>query len=365
MDQYNKILVINLMHIGDLLLVTPVLKTLRTNYPKAHIALLADAKLRDLVKDNKHIDELIEIDKKGYHNNLLNYFKFIGAIRKKKFDIAINLHANERASFIAALSGAKKVVGYTTVGAGLFFDKVMKNTKAIKHQIHSHFDVLKEAVGVSEIDDGGLEMWLTKDAIASANKLWQANYDKDTFVVGFNIGASWETKRWCDEYYAIVADKLLDQGYGVAFFGGSMDEALVEKTINQMKHKSHDKLKIFTGKLSLQELGAMIKRCSVFLTNDSGPMHIAVALDVPVVTMFGASPVPGFYPYNDKSVLIKTPVKCHPCGIHHCDTLECMKTIGVDVVLEQVLTMLDKYKMSTGAVPRNIGQYQCEIIELH
>lgn len=81
---YSKILVINLMHIGDLLLVTPVLRTLRTNYPKAHIALLADAKLRDLVKDNKHIDELIEIDKKGYHNNLPNYFKFIGDIRKKK-----------------------------------------------------------------------------------------------------------------------------------------------------------------------------------------------------------------------------------------------------------------------------------------
>ena len=86
---------------------------------------------------------------------------------------------------------------------------------------------------------------------------------------------------------------------------------------------------------------------------------------LPLKIGFDSSYQPGFYPYNDKSVLIKTPVKCHPCGIHHCDTLECMKTIGVDVVLEQVLTMLDKYKMSTGAVPRNIGQYQCEIIELH
>ena len=362
---YSKILVINLMHIGDLLLVTPVLKTLRSNYPKAHIALLADAKLRDLVKDNQHIDELIEIDKKGYHNNLLNYFKFIGEIRNKKFDIAINLHANERASFIAAFSGAKKIVGYATFGAGLFFDKIMENTKAIKHQIHSHFDVLKEAVGVSTIDDGGLEMWLTNEAKDEADKLWRNSYGTDTVVVGFNVGASWETKRWCDEYFAIVADKLLENGYGVAFFGGPMDEILVKKTIEQMKHKNHEKLKIFTGKLSLQELGAMLKRCAVFLTNDSGPMHIAVALDVPVVTMFGASPVPGFYPYNDKSVLIKTPVKCHPCGIHQCDTLECMKTIGVDVVLEQVLKMLDKYKSLTGAVPRNIGKYQCEIIELH
>lgn len=79
---YSKILVIN-YYIGDLLLVTPVLRTLRTNYPKAHIALLADAKLRDLVKDNKHIDELIEIDKKGYHNNLQIILKFHWRYKKK------------------------------------------------------------------------------------------------------------------------------------------------------------------------------------------------------------------------------------------------------------------------------------------
>ena len=77
------------MHIGDLLLVTPVLKTLRTNYPKAHIALLADAKLRDLVKDNKHIDELIEIDKKGYHNNLVD-IKMKSIINRKYKILYIN-----------------------------------------------------------------------------------------------------------------------------------------------------------------------------------------------------------------------------------------------------------------------------------
>lgn len=354
------------MHIGDLMLVTPSLKTLRTNYPEAHIALLADKKLSDLVKYNENIDELIEIDKKGYHNKFINYIKFIGDIRKKKFDLVVNLHANERASFIAALSGAKKIVGYSTFGANMFFDKVMKNTKAIKHQIHSHFDVLKEAVGVKKIDDGGLELWLDEAAYQTADKIWADAFGKDTDlkVVGLNIGASWETKRWCGEYYAELADRLLEMGYGIVYFGGPMDIEIVNQAVAQMKSKNHKNLKIFTGKMSLQELGALLKKCALFVTNDSGPMHIAVALDVPVITMFGASPVPGFYPYNNKSVLIKTPVKCHPCGIHTCDHLSCMKRISVDTVMRYTLESLKKYENQVGNVARDHGQYLCKIVEL-
>lgn len=363
---YKKILVINLMHIGDLLLVTPVLKTLRTNYPKAYIALLADAKLSDLVKNNKHIDELIAIDKKGYHDKLSHYFSFIKEIRKKNFDLVINLHANERASYIAAFSGAKKIVGYATVGAGLFFDKVMKNTKAIKHQIHSHFDVLKEAVGVKEIDDGGLEMWLAPDAVASAERIWKENFGEfpTLKVVGLNIGASWETKRWCGEYYAELADRLIEKGYGIAYFGGPMDIEIVNRAVSQMNHKNSKHLKIFTGKISLQELAGLLRKCALFVTNDSGPMHVAVALDVPLVTMFGASPVPGFYPYNNISTLIKTPVDCHPCGIHTCAHLNCMKVITVDIVEKYVMEALKKYEDKIGQVKRTNNQYLCDIIEL-
>ncbi|MEN6566689.1 MAG: glycosyltransferase family 9 protein, partial [Veillonellales bacterium] len=128
-----KILVINLMHIGDLLLVTPVLRTLRTNYPQAYIALLADAKLSDLVKYNQNIDELIAIDKKGYHNKLGNYIHFIAEIRQRRFNLVINLHANERASFIAAFSGADRIIGYSSWGLGKMFQYCIKNRKAVKH----------------------------------------------------------------------------------------------------------------------------------------------------------------------------------------------------------------------------------------
>uniref|UniRef100_UPI0023F4900B glycosyltransferase family 9 protein n=1 Tax=Anaerovibrio lipolyticus TaxID=82374 RepID=UPI0023F4900B len=271
MRNYNNILVINLMHIGDLMLVTPVLRTLRANYPNSRITLLADKKLADLVVRNKWIDECLLIDKKGADNALPAFVKFIKKIRQKKYDLVINLHRNERASALAAFSGAKTIVGYSKPIFSLWFTKVMNNPSVAhhigwgpfhlfpphkyvpgwEHQVHAHLNVLKESLDIEKIDDGGLEMWVDEKDTASADKIWQDSFPKDTKVVAFNIGASWITKRWIDSNFAQCADQLLDKGYGVAFFGGPMDTEIVNKCISQMKNKDSELIKVFTGKLSL------------------------------------------------------------------------------------------------------------------
>ena len=152
---YKNILVINTMHIGDLMLVTPALRTLRTNYPEAHIALLTDKPLGDLVRCNENLDECILIDKHGKDKGLLALVRFIRKIRARHFDLVINFHRNERASAIAAFSGGKRIVGYSQPGFKRFFDKVMPNLamadtppELVKHQVLCHLDVLKEAVGI-------------------------------------------------------------------------------------------------------------------------------------------------------------------------------------------------------------------------
>ena len=366
---YRNILVINLMHIGDLMLVTPVLRTLRVNYPEARLTLLADKKLRDLVEFNPHIDECLLIDKKGADNHLGTFFRFILGIRAKKYDLVINLHRNERASALAAFSGAGRIVGYAKPGFSLFFDEVLPNKKAVMHQIHSHFEVLTKTCGVTRIDDGGLEMTIPPGMDEEAARLWTESFPEGKKVVAFNIGASWETKRWLDGYFAECADRLLNRGYGVAFFGGPMDEEIVARCIAQMEHKGDDAVKVFTGKVSLGVLAGLLRRSALFLTTDSGPMHVGVAMNVPVVTMFGASPVPGFYPYDAKDVLIKTPEPCHPCGIHICpkegaDHMACMKKIPVDTVMRYVDELLADYEDVTGAWPTHYGEYECRVIDL-
>lgn len=366
---YTNILVINLMHIGDLMLVTPVLRTLRANYPEARLTLLADKKLADLVAYNPYLDECLFIDKKGGDNHPLAFLKFILRVRKKRFDLVINLHRNERASAIAAFSGAKRIVGYAKPGFSLFFDKVLPNKKAVMHQIHSHFEVLTKAAGVTKIDDGGLEMVLPPGTKEAAERLWRAHFSPADRVIAFNIGASWETKRWLDSYFAECADAFIRRGYKIAFFGGPMDTALVDACVAQMTERSSGAVVIFTGQVSLGVLAALLRRCVLFLTTDSGPMHVGVAMNVPIVTMFGASPVPGFYPYDAKDVLIKTPEPCHPCGIHHCpkegeDYMGCMKHIPPAVVMKYADELLRAYEDEVGQIPRVYGQYQCKVVEL-
>ncbi len=365
---YDKILVINLMHIGDLLLTTPVFRTLRTNFPDSHIALLADKKLADLVKLNENLDECLFIDKKGDDNNIPNFVHFIKKVRDRHFDLVINLHRNERASTLAAFSGGKKIVGYAKPGFSLFFNKVLPNLNQTEHQVDSHFDVLREALGIDKIDDRGLEMWIDDEAKFTAEKIFAANYPAGTKVVAFNIGASWMTKRWIDSYFAECADILIKRGIGVAFLGGEMDKGIVAACVEQMRHKDNPLLKVFTGDFSLAELAGFLDNCAVMLTTDSGPMHVGVARNIPVVCMFGASPVLGFSPYDSKDIAIQSPVSCHPCGKHICpnsgeENFACMKKIPVDVVMKCVDELLETYGQPAKNLPRPTN-YKCRVVEL-
>ena len=374
---YKNILVINTMHIGDLMLVTPALRTLRANYPKAHIALLTDRILADLVRCNENIDECILIDKHGRDKGILALIRFIRQIRKRHFDLVINYHRNERASAIASFSGGKKIVGYAQPFFHRFFDHWMPNLAMadtpkdkVMHQTLCHLKVLQEAAGCTKLDDRGLEMWLPPEEEKKASDLWQKEFAKDDRVIAFNIGASWMTKRWIDAYFAECADHFIQEGYHIAFLGGPTDVAIVKACIEKMKEKDSPKVHVFTGKVSLTVLAGLLRRCCLFLTTDSGPMHVGVAMNVPIVTMFGASPVPTFYPYDGKDIVIKTPESCHPCGIHDCpkkgeDHMACMKHIPVDVVMKYSEELLARYGgKSARELPRERGNHQCRIIAL-
>ena len=374
---YKNILVINTMHIGDLMLVTPALRTLRANYPQAHIALLTDRILADLVRCNENIDECILIDKHGRDKGILALIRFIRQIRKRHFDLVINYHRNERASAIASFSGGKNIVGYAQPFFHRFFDHWMPNLAMadtpkdkVMHQTLCHLKVLQEAAGCTKLDDRGLEMWLPPEEEKKASDLWQKEFAEDDRVIAFNIGASWMTKRWIDAYFAECADRFIEEGYHIAFLGGPTDVAIVKACIEKMKEKDSAKVHVFTGKVSLTVLAGLLRRCCLFLTTDSGPMHVGVAMNVPIVTMFGASPVPTFYPYDGKDIVIKTPESCHPCGIHDCpkkgeDHMACMKHIPVDVVMKYSEELLARYGgKSARELPRERGNHQCRIIAL-
>lgn len=339
MSAYQNILVIHLMHLGDLMLGTPVLAALRQQYPAARITLLADKKLADVVAANEHLDECLLIDKKGADGGILGILRYAMRLRKNHYDLVINLHRNERSSALAALSGGRRIVGYAKPGFALAFDHVSPSQNQVMHEVHSHYAALR-AAGVLHADGtAGLEMWIPPAAEEEAERLWQAHFAPTDKVIAINIGASWATKRWIDAYFAVVADTYLRRGYHIAVMGGPMDREMVEECRARMEEREHPHLHIFTGQVSLGVLAGLLSRCILFITTDSGPMHVGVAMHVPVICMFGSSPIPGFYPYDARSISVRAPVSCHPCRIHECplageEHMMCMKRMPPALILQ-------------------------------
>ena len=268
---YRNILVIHLMHLGDLMLGTPVLAALRQQYPAARITLLADKKLADVVAANEHLDECLLIDKKGADGGIRGILRCAMRLRKRHYDLVINLHRNERASALAALSGGRRIVGYTKPGFSLAFDHVSPSQNQVMHEVQSHYAALRAAGVLAADGTAGLEMWIPPAAAEEAERLWREHFAPTDKVIALNIGASWATKRWIDDYFARVADTYLRRGYHIAVMGGPMDIAMVEECRARMEEREHPHLHIFTGQVSLGVLAGLL--CSRGTASPLHPLH--------------------------------------------------------------------------------------------
>ncbi|NLW45719.1 MAG: glycosyltransferase family 9 protein [Firmicutes bacterium] len=295
-----KILVINLMPaIGELLFVTPAFKVIRQAFPEATIDVLIAEDVRQLCLYNRNLDKIISFDKKRGQAGIIAHFKLIREIRKYRYDLVINLNPSERASLIAALSRGKKICGFATKSFKLFFNPYLVKDRSI-HSADCYLKALRE-IGIPNIGDNKLEMEYDRQSQAIADRIWLENNFQNQTIVGVHPGANWPSKRWKPEYLAKLSDMLQQDGIKMVFFGGPSDIEIVEKVASLTKIQPV----ILTGKLNLLELAAVIKKCSVFLSGDSGPMHIAVSQQVPVVALFGPTRPARYGPYHSPHIVIE------------------------------------------------------------
>lgn len=328
----KRIIVTFLMHLGDLTLTTPFLHVLRKAAPNAHIAYLVDEKLKDVVKNNPNIDEVLTIDKKGNDDSILSLYKFAQTIGKGKYDILINLHPNERTSFIDFCAKVPVKVGFSHFLFRPFLTKVTR-LKRKMHAADMYIDVLAQ-LGVKDLTNNGLEIFTSVADQAAVADFWvQQQISPQDKIVGFNIGSAVKTKRWKPERFAQVADTLAAKGYRTVFFGGSMDAEMVKEATELMKTKPT----IATGSFTIGQLAAAMKRCSLIITNDSGPMHVAISQKVPIVALYGPSHVDLYGPYTKKATVVTAVPPCAGCvkGMkHECNDMQCMTRLKVEQVLE-------------------------------
>lgn len=297
----KRIIVTFLMHLGDLILVTPFLQVLRRHAHGSEITLVVDAKVADVVRYNPNIDHLIEIDKKGRDNSVSALWRIGRKLHRNNYDVLINLHPNERTSFLAVAIQAGYFAGMSHFLARPFMDRYTRLDRLHFHAADMYINVL-EQLGIEDRRNSGLEIELAA-AWREKAAAFYAEYNREGKpLVGFNIGSAVPQKRWPPQRFAAVADYFMDKGYGCVFFGGPMDKEMVAEAVSFMEHKPI----IATGLFSIGELAAAVKACSLFITNDSGPMHIAVSQQVPLVALYGPSN-PMFYgPYTEKAIVLES-----------------------------------------------------------
>lgn len=297
------IVVVFLMHLGDVMLTTPFLHVLRKNAKNSKIIYVVDKKLVDLVSENPNIDEVYPLEKVRGINSVLQLFKEGRKINKKYSpDLVINLHSNERASFLSWAIKAKETIGASVKAFKYTMTKWIPVERNKNHATQMYIDILRK-LGITDTKDNGLEMVLKPQWQEKVARFYaEQKLPKNKGYIGFNIGSAVPEKRWPAENFAKVADYFSEKGYTPVFFGGPMDLEMVKATTLLMKHEAI----VATGEFSIGELGAALGYCDVLVTNDSGPMHVAVSQKVPLVTLYGPSN-PKFYgPYTDDAIILES-----------------------------------------------------------
>lgn len=334
MKDSTNILVIRYSAIGDVVLSIPAFRALRTSFPNARISLIVNPICQEIVAECPFLDEVIIYDKQGMHKGLLPYLRFVGGVRKRKFDLVIDLQNNLRSSLISYLTGAKKRIGYAR-GCRGFLYTAKPEMPDDKDGPFEYLNRLLKAAGAEPVDER-LEFWISPENEESAGRLLVDNgIGKGDSVVGIHPGAGkrWLTKRWPKESFTRLIDELIERFKAkVVLVGGDEEIDLGREIIKLTHNQPIDAI----GKTSLQQLASILKRCRLFIGSDSGPMHIATAVGTPVIAFFGPTDPKRHPPCGIHNIIINKKLSCSPCYRTECRKHDCMREIEVEEVLEGV-----------------------------
>jgi heptosyltransferase-2 len=334
-SNYKRILIVRTDRIGDVLLSTPVIKTLRGNYPNAYIAAMVSPYAKDIVDGNPYLDEVIIYDKEGSHKSWRRSLKFAQNLKKKRFDLALVLHPTNRVHLVTFFAGIPRRIGYDRNFRFLLTDRI-KHTKQLgqKHELEYALDLVID-LGI-EPKDKALFMPIKPESERWVEELFKREGIKASDrLLAIHPAASCPSKIWPNERFSDVAARLIERyGLKVLVIAGPKDLALAESVIKHM-HKPAINL---SGKTSVSQLSSVLKRCNLFISNDSGPVHIAAALGTPVISIFGRnqkglSPT-RWGPTGKKDKILHKEVGCIECLAHNCTKeFACLAAITVDDVV--------------------------------
>jgi len=321
--------------IGDFIHSLPVIYHLKEKYPECHLISVTNSDLNDLVEENPFIDEAVYITPDIFRNNLLGLLRFICDMRGKNPDLFVDLKSNVRSFIIRMFSGAATKVHY----------RKQRGTGRDKYRLHAIENLLETIYPVTgkvspdnfsiytrTEDDNFAENFITGLLDAGGGKL------ENLRLVAFNPNVSIpdSSRHWPPEYFAKLGDRVSDElGGTVLLIGGKEDRDYCQMIMSMMKTNPV----VTAGEFSLGQTAALLKKCSVIVSGDTGPMHLAAAVGTKVIALFGSMDPRRAGPYGEgHTVIIKRDLPCIICEEKICPlgTTQCMKEIIVDEVFDKI-----------------------------
>jgi heptosyltransferase II len=324
-----RILIRSTNWIGDAVMTTPAMEAVRTVFPKSEITVVAPPAVAELLSPHPLCDRVVVFDKKREHRGMLGLYRFSKHLREERFDLAILFQNAIEAAIMAYLAGIPQRMGYMTdCRSPLLTSAVpLGVTNRILHHTDYYLSML-EYYGIR----GGKGRLILE--CTSPEKAWAK---KELFShriwIGINPGAAYgSAKRWYPERFAAVADTLAqDMKAGILITGGPGEKRIG----SEIEAALHSPCLNLIGKTTVRQMMAVISRCALFVTNDSGPMHVAAAFGIPIVALFGSTDPITTSPRSDKVRIVRKRLPCAPCLKRRCPTDHaCMETISVDDVVE-------------------------------
>jgi len=337
--QPKHILIILLSAVGDIILATPAAARLRTIFPDSKITWLVDVGYQDLVKGNPQIDRVVEFDYTGNHRGPGGIRSLAGELRP--VDLLVDFQHKVRTLLLAAyLRPAQKKVLVKRHGFGVI--KALIGKDAIlraPHQVERYLDILDEFCG-AESDRRTPELVVDQADSNYAEKVIAKKASSNS-LVGIFPSTRHPTKRWPAKYTAELADMCLSRGLNIAILGGQADILQAQAVVESMQGQPTF---VHTSG-SLGQLAGLVSKCKIVVSPDTGPAHMAAALKVPVIALFGPTSPERWAPRGAECRVLRQELPCSPCSNHggsSCSigTYECMQLLKPDRVVQSLFEVL-------------------------
>jgi heptosyltransferase-2 len=337
-SEINRILIRATNWVGDVVMTLPALEAVRESFPKSTMVVLARPWVIPLFESHPMVDGVIPLGKgKASFFGLTDILKASLQVRRQKFDLAVLFQNAFEAALITYLGGIRYRVGYDTDHRRLLLSHaVIRDDKIMNaHQVEYYLSLIK-AIGL-DARSKDPELFVSKEQEEKSLPFLSENgVEQDDFILGMSPGAIYgPAKRWPPERFAAIGDMAVDRwGAKVMIFGSGQEKGICARVSTAMNHPSIN----LCGGTEIGELIALIRRCNLFVSNDSGLMHVASALKVPLVAIFGSTNPVATGPRGPRSRIVRHQVDCAPCMRPECPRdFQCMLNIEPEDVWNELL----------------------------